>query len=81
MHIDKAIVNFGIQEENHFRDQEIEAFPGTPIIKRGFLYTNDKPGLGIDIDEARAAKLLTSGKPAYQYVQPDRKIDGTFVRP
>ena len=81
MHIDKAIVNFGIQEENHFRDREIEAFPGTPIVKRGFLYTNDKPGLGIDIDEARAAKLLTSGKPAYEYVQPDRKIDGTFVRP
>lgn len=81
MHIDKAIVNFGIQEENHFREQEIEAFPGTPIVKRGFLYTNDKPGLGIDIDEARAAKLLTSGKATYQYVQPDRKIDGTFVRP
>jgi mannonate dehydratase len=81
MHIDKAIVNFGIQEENHFRDQEIEAFPGTPIVKRGFLYTNDKPGLGIDIDESRAAKLLTFGKPAYEYVQPDRKIDGTFVRP
>jgi mannonate dehydratase len=82
MHLDAAIVNFGIQEENHFTDQEREAFPGTPTIKRGFLYPSTQPGLGIDINEDLAAKLLKSGSDKRgMYYPPDRKIDGTFVRP
>jgi mannonate dehydratase len=81
MHIDKAIVNFGIQEENHFNPEELEAFPGTPVIKRGFMYGNDKPGLGVDIDEPKAAKLLQIRNPRGIYYRPDRMIDGTFVRP
>jgi mannonate dehydratase len=80
MHLDTAIVNFGIQEENHFTAQEQEAFPGTPIVKRGFLYPSTQPGLGVDIDETLAAKLLTGTKRG-MYYPPDRKIDGTFVRP
>ena len=31
-------------------------FPGTPEMRSGYAYPNDKPGLGIDIDEALAAK-------------------------
>ena len=82
MHLDAAIVNFGIQEENHFTEQELEAFPGTPTIKRGYLYPSTRPGLGVDINEALAAKLLkmAPGRSG-QYYPPDRKIDGTFVRP
>ena len=43
------------------------------------LYANDKPGLGIDIDETLAAK--------FPYKSPggsrgnDRRLDGTIVRP
>jgi mannonate dehydratase len=82
MHLDSAIVNFGIQEENHFTEQEREAFPGTPTIKRGFLYPSTQPGLGLDINEELAAKLLQSGSAKRgMYYPPDRKIDGTFVRP
>ncbi|HWB96901.1 MAG TPA: enolase C-terminal domain-like protein [Bryobacteraceae bacterium] len=84
LHIDRSIVNFGIQEENHFSEAEREIFSGTPIVQRGYVYSNEKPGLGIDINETLAAKLLqmTPSRPAnYRYVQPDRKIDGTFVRP
>ena len=81
MHLDTAIVNCGIQEENHFRDEEREAFPGAPLVKRGFLYARAAPGLGVDLDEARAAKLLRFSPARNQYVQPDRRIDGTFVRP
>ncbi|MGH9629862.1 MAG: enolase C-terminal domain-like protein, partial [Bryobacteraceae bacterium] len=83
MHIDTAIVNFGIQEENHFTQEEVEAFPGTPVVERGYLYPSTRPGLGIDIDESLAAKLLTStphGRMS-QYYPADRRIDGTFVRP
>jgi mannonate dehydratase len=84
MHLDLALVNFGIQEENHFTPEELDTFPGTPIVERGYLYANEKPGLGIDIDESRAAKLLHSSSKRGQmphYVRPDRRPDGTFVRP
>ena len=33
-----------------------EVFPGTPELRGGYLYANEKPGLGIDIDEKLAAK-------------------------
>jgi mannonate dehydratase len=81
MHIDTAIINLGIQEENHFSEAELEALPGAPVVRRGYLYPSDRPGLGVDIDEARASKLLTYTNRKSQYVNPDRMIDGTFVRP
>jgi mannonate dehydratase len=83
MHLDTAIVNFGIQEENHFTPQEVEAFPGTPIVERGFLYPSDRPGLGVDIKEELMSKLLTStpGGRMVRYYPSDRKADGSFVRP
>ena len=37
-------------------DQIREVFPGTPTIRKGFLYVNEAPGLGIDIDEKEARK-------------------------
>ena len=83
MHLDTAITNFGVQEENHFSDAELEAFPGTPIVERGFIYPSDAPGLGVDIDEELAAKLLAEDTPRFslRYYPPDRAIDGSFVRP
>jgi mannonate dehydratase len=48
--------NFGIQEWSGFKDAALEVFPGCPELRRGFVYANDKPGLGIDINEELAAK-------------------------
>jgi mannonate dehydratase len=31
-------------------------FPGMPYVKDGYIYTNNKPGFGIDIDEALAKR-------------------------
>jgi len=79
MHLDLATYNFGIQEQNVFSDTVREVFPGAPEIKGGYMYSNDKPGLGIDIDEKLAAK--------FPYKTPggsrgnDRRLDGTIVRP
>ena len=48
-------------------------------IKGGYMYANDKPGLGIDINEKLAA--------SFPYKTPggsrgnDRRLDGTIVRP
>jgi mannonate dehydratase len=61
-----------------------EAFPGHAVEKRGFLYANELPGLGIDIDEEKAAKLVDEQLGSRPYVAPgqiDRKADGTIVRP
>jgi mannonate dehydratase len=82
MHLDLASWNFGIQEENHFSEEELEAFPGHPVLDGGYLYANDRPGLGIDVDEEKAAKLLNPERARVpRYVAEDRRADGTVVRP
>lgn len=77
-HVDLAIWNFGIQESIHFSDQLKEVFPGTPELKKGYLYVNEAPGLGIDIDEKLAAKYPTNNKAGRWTI---RKRDGTIIRP
>jgi mannonate dehydratase len=79
MHLDLACSNFGIQEQNVFSPTTQEVFPGCPEIKGGYMYSNDRPGLGIDLNEQLAAK--------FPYKSPggsrgnDRRLDGTIVRP
>ncbi|MCY4147609.1 MAG: starvation-sensing protein RspA [Chloroflexi bacterium] len=48
--------NFGVQEWYQPSSLDYEMFPGLPIVEDGYLYPNDAPGLGIDIDERLAAK-------------------------
>ena len=79
LHLNLVTPNFGIQEETFFDEKTREVFPGTPEIRKGYIYANDKPGLGIDVDEKAAAR--------YPYTQDfedrgnDRMLDGTIVRP
>jgi mannonate dehydratase len=77
-HVDLAIWNFGIQESIHFSDQLMEVFPGTPQLKKGYLYVNEVPGLGVDIDEKLAAKYPINNKAGKWTI---RKRDGTIMRP
>ena len=69
IHIDLSARNFGVQEWSgteppNFVIQELkgpraallEVFPGLPECRNGYVYANDKPGLGVDIDENEAAK-------------------------
>ena len=82
VHLDLASWNFGIQEENHFLANELEAFPGHALLEGGYLYANDSPGLGIDIDEEKAAALLEPGATGRGLaIAEDRRVDGTVVRP
>ena len=79
MHLDLVCYNFGVQEQNVFSPTVREVFPGASEIRGGYMYANDSPGLGIDIDEKLAAK--------FPYQTPggsrgnDRRLDGTIVRP
>jgi mannonate dehydratase len=78
-HIDLAVWNFGIQEGQRFNDLTREVFPGTPTIENGYLFVNEAPGLGIDIDEEKAKKYPL---PHFDYNWTQvRKADGTPVRP
>ena len=69
IHIDLAARNFGVQEWSgieppnfviqNLRDNHgalLEVFPGLPEYKDGYVYPNDKPGLGVDINETEAKK-------------------------
>lgn len=78
-HIDLAIWNFGIQEAVNFSDKLREVFPGAPTMDKGYMYVNEVPGLGVDINEALAKKYPL---PKYDYNWTQlRQNDGTPVRP
>lgn len=69
VHIDLAAPNFGVQEWSGIeppnfviqtlRSQHgalLEVFDGLPEFKDGYVYANDRPGLGVDINEKEAEK-------------------------
>jgi len=56
LHLDLWAPNFGVQEWCRFPELVYEMFPGTPEVRNGYMYPNDRPGLGIDIDEKLAAR-------------------------
>jgi mannonate dehydratase len=79
LHLDLWAPNFGIQEWCRFSDPVYEMFPGTPEVRKGYMYPNDNPGLGIDIDEKLVAKFPCTDE-VIQWTQT-RLPDGTPVRP
>ena len=79
LHLDLWAPNFGIQEWCRFPEVVYEIFPGTPEVRDGYLYPNDKPGLGIDVDEALAAKFPCEDE-VIGWTQT-RLPDGSPVRP
>lgn len=82
VHLDLASWSFGIQEENHFRQEEYDMFPGHAVLESGHLYANDRPGLGIDIDEKLALEILNADQAAQpRSAAEDRRADGSVVRP
>ncbi|GBD17062.1 D-galactonate dehydratase family member RspA [bacterium HR26] len=81
LHLDLACYNFGIQEQHLFGERTREVFPGCPEIRGGMLWPNDKPGLGVDIDEKLAAKYPFPEHPLHGGWAPVRRLDGTVVRP
>ena len=92
IHIDLAARNFGVQEWSgteppNFVIQELkgpreallEVFPGLPEFRQGYVYANDKPGLGVDLDEREAAKYPCE-KTVTTWTQT-RLVDGTLQTP
>jgi mannonate dehydratase len=81
LHLDLAVPNFGIQEAHRFSETAREVFPGTPEIREGKMWANDRPGLGIEIDETLAARFPYPEHPLHGAWPPVRLQDGTVQRP
>jgi mannonate dehydratase len=54
--LDLVSYNFGIQEWTFPNERIQEVFQGYPVVKDGYVYANEKPGWGVEIDEKAAAK-------------------------
>ncbi len=80
--LDLVSYNFGIQEYSPFNAATQEVFHGCPTLKDGYIYVNEAPGWGIEVDEAAARK--------YPFTNPPtglnggwgeiRKLDGTVIK-
>jgi mannonate dehydratase len=79
LHLDLWAPNFGIQEWCRFPELVYEMFPGTPRVRNGYMYPNDKPGLGIDVDETLAAAYPC--RDAVEEWTQTRLPDGSPARP
>ena len=73
LHFDLSIHNFGLQEYMRHHDETDRVFPHHYRFADGFMHPGDAPGLGVDIDEAAAARH------PYQraYLPVSRREDGT----
>ena len=79
LHLDLAVPNFGIQEWSGFSEAERAVFPGCPEVRNGYAYLTEAPGLGVELDEAEAARYpCAEGVPEWTMT---RLPDGTVARP
>ncbi len=74
LHFDLWVPNFGIQEYMRHSEETDAVFPHAYTFEDGYLHPGDAPGLGVDYDEALAAKYPY--EPAFLPVA--RLADGTM---
>jgi len=74
LHFDLSVHNFGIQEYMPHASETDAVFPHAYRYENGSMHPGEAPGLGVDIDEALAARY------PYQraYLPINRKFDGTM---
>jgi mannonate dehydratase len=82
--LDLVSYNFGIQEYTPFTPATQEVFKGCPAMRDGYLWANEQPGWGIEIDEKAAAKFPYKDDPRHPGLNGGwgeiRKKDGTVIR-
>jgi mannonate dehydratase len=69
-----AIPNFGIQEWTRFPEPVYDVIEGIPEMRQGFLYPNERPGLGIEIDTAKLQRYPYKRA----FIPIVRRADGTM---
>jgi mannonate dehydratase len=81
--LELSCYNFGVHEGSGFPTETKDVFVGCPEVKNGYMLAQEKPGLGIEIDEKLAAKFpFPPGPPNFDYSWGNtRRKDGTVIRP
>ena len=79
--LELASYNFGVHEGGGFPTETQEVFVGCPEVKNGYMLAQEKPGLGIEVDEKLAAKFpIPAGPPNFDYSWgTTRRKDGTVI--
>jgi mannonate dehydratase len=83
--LDVTCYNFGVQEYSPFNARVQEVFSGCPVMKNGYLYANETPGWGIEVDEKAAAKYPFGQEPGARGKLNGgwgelRRLDGTVIK-
>ena len=71
--------NFVIQKLSGPKEALLDVFVGLPEYSQGYVYPNEKPGLGIEINEKEAAKYPCS-RDTTLWTQT-RRLDGSIQQP
>jgi mannonate dehydratase len=81
--LELASYNFGVHEGSGFPKETQEVFVGCPEVKNGYMLAQEKPGHGIEVNEALAARYpVTDAPPNFDYSWgTTRRRDGTVIRP
>jgi mannonate dehydratase len=81
--LELSIYNFGIHEGGGFPKETQDVFVGCPEVRNGYMLAQEKPGLGIEVDEKLAARFpFPPGPPNFDYSWgTTRRKDGTVIRP
>ena len=79
--MDIASPAFGIHEHFEFSEPAQEIFPGTPRTSGGVLSVPTAPGLGIALDERKAAEFPPVSSATNWHYSRVRRQDGTIQRP
>jgi mannonate dehydratase len=82
--LDLVCFNFGIQEWTFPNEHIKEVFDGYPEVKDGYVYANEKPGWGVEINEKAAAKYPFGSERGYRKSLNGgwgvvRREDGTVI--
>jgi mannonate dehydratase len=74
LHFDLSVHNFGIQEYMRHTPETDDVFPHRYSFAEGLMHPGEAPGLGVDIDEEKAARYPYERA----YLPVNRKLDGTM---
>lgn len=74
LHFDLSVNNFGVQEFMRHSPETLAVFPRAYSYANGYMHPGDRPGHGVDLDEALAAKFPYERA----YLPVNRKLDGSM---
>src|SRR5699024_3305596 len=74
LHLGLAIHNFGIQEYMPHNATTLDVFTTSYVFDRGFIHPGETPGLGVELDEDKAAQYPYTSA----YLPVNRLHDGTI---